>query len=131
MILKARPEWTRDFPAIDGIQKPVDTYMDDDPNGGRSEYVRKPEEEAIRSDVIEILNMDSCQFSIWIKRRRYAILQLLEHYELFASIPHLGYGAEKSRYTMCAITHVGNHLASLKHALKYLDKIEEVYHEED
>ncbi len=72
----------------------------------------------IRSDLTDILGKPEAEFREWFEPRREAVERLLHDYELFASIPHLGY--ETDPHTMSAITHVKDELQALRDGREYL-----------
>lgn len=74
-----------------------------------------------RPDIRAILALPEVEFLYWYEPRYTAALQLLQDYELFASIPHLGYPDHE--FTMEAMTHVGNHLETLQEGLRFLRAI--------
>lgn len=113
------PEWSEEYPAIDGIETKSEL---------RGEHV-KPGGRPVRSDIELILDMPEEEFNQWISERRETTSNLLKEYELFTTIPHLGYVSEQAKFNMSALTHVETHKEVLKRGLDYLDKIEQLYKE--
>ena len=74
-----------------------------------------------RSDIRAIFALPEAEFLDWFEPRYAAALQLLQDYELFASIPHLGYPDHE--LTMAAITHVEDHLEALQEGIRFLKAI--------
>ncbi len=74
-----------------------------------------------RPDIRAIFALPEAEFLDWFEPRYAAALQLLQDYELFASIPHLGYPDQE--FTMEAITHVEHHLETLQEGLRFLGAI--------
>ncbi len=64
-----------------------------------------------RPDIRAIFALPEAEFLDWYELREAAALQLIQDYELFANIPHLGYPDHE--FTMEAITHVEQHLETL------------------
>ena len=119
------PEWSSNYPAIDGIAKSPQNFDKSD----RGDIIYTPEQKPIRSDIEKILLMNSSDFIGWLSQRREATKAMLKQYELFASIPNLNYSSEEQKLDMTAFTHVKSHLSSLNEGLDYLEKIEQLYHE--
>lgn len=112
------PEYTSKYPAIDGITK-------EKRGSGRIYY---PAEKAVRPDIEAVLEMDEAQFNNWYIPKKDTTERLLEHYEIFASIPNLAYGGEKP-LKMNAITAVDLQIKAFKEGLEYLEIIKKVREE--
>lgn len=112
--ISPRPDLTDKFSALDGIAIPSDA--------GES---RLPTKREIRSDIEELFSLSDLEFNEWYTLRRVATAGLLSTYELFASIPNLGYGSEGQKYNMSSYVHVEETLNYLKESLDFLEKIKE------
>ncbi len=77
----------------------------------------------VRSDIATIACIDDAQFERWYIERRKATETLLAQYELFASIPNLGYPSEEQKLGMDAITVIGGHINAFREGLEFLDVI--------
>ncbi len=116
IVIKPLPELTDKYPAVEGIAKSAGIPTEEHPC---VHLAQNP----IRSDVLEILKLQDGIFDEWYARRKEATERELADYRLFASIPHLGYGAEEQKLDMCAYSHVKSHLQSLEEGLEFLEVI--------
>jgi hypothetical protein len=119
MTIKKHPEWTKKYPAIDGIAK------SERPSG---DYFY-PEEKAIRSDIEEILKMNDTNFNRWYNKRKVATENMLKQYEIIGSIPSLNYPFEKFQNKLTASSYISGPINVLKEGLDYLEKVKEVREE--
>lgn len=119
MAIKMHPEWTREYPAIDGIVKtmrPIGDYF-------------LPAENAIRSDIEKILKMDDTNFNSWYNSHKETAEKLLKLYSHFAEIPDLRYAGEEQKLGMDANAYIDSPINCFKEGLNYLEKIKEVRNE--
>lgn len=115
--MRERPELTEWFSAIDGIKKKERNFRRTDCNTSGQDYTRfDPSEDAIRADVLELLK--SPGFDDWYGKRKDALMEEIQKYELIGSIPYLSYPNDP--YTMTANTQLKNHIEILKQANEYL-----------
>lgn len=78
----------------------------------------------VRSDIAEIVEMDDLNFHRWYDPRKEAAQRLLKDYELFASIPHLGYDHESKKFDMAqACDSVKDQLNNYRLGLEFLEAI--------
>lgn len=109
-----RPEWTKDYPAIDGIQ----TFDEVDPDTACWKSRAKA---SIRPDLVKILNLSEKEFQYWYEPKVSAVEALLVNFEIFATIPNLSYGT--GEFGMDASTSVNDILSNLRKSRNYLTKI--------
>lgn len=76
-----------------------------------------------RPDIDKIIMQSDTDFHKWYSERKEVTERILRDYELFASIPNLGYQHENS---MEAITAVRDQIDALKKGLEYLDALSEL-----
>ncbi len=116
------PELTEHHSAIDGIAKE---------HGEHKKYHLfngQVPQNAVRSDVEQILLLEQTEFDKWYSEREQTTLDLIKRYETFASIPNLYYGTEKSKgQGMDASTVMAEHIETLKEGLEHLKIIKDVY----
>lgn len=119
-----RPELTANYCAIDGIFRSEGPLIRFDCDGDKT-GTRIPAKREIRPDIERLLSIDDREFNIWYSARKEATENLLENYELFASIPELSYGGDSQQHDMSVHTHVKYHLESLRKGLDFLARIKE------
>ncbi len=120
MKIKEYPEFSEKYPAIDGITK-----GNRPPKEGREPW--RPPENAIRSDIEEILEMDDIAFDSWYRSKKNSVLGLLNQFEILVTIPNLEYASEEFKY---GLDEGHNHLSglyeTLKKGLEYVEVIKKV-----
>lgn len=119
MTIKEHLKWTEKYPAIDGIAKSRRLSGD---------YWR-PAENAIRSDIEKILEMNDTNFNSWYTSHKETAEKLLNLYSHFAEIPNLIYGSEEQKLGMDANTHISSPIGCFKEGLDYLEMIKKVREE--
>ena len=125
MKIKQYPEFSEDYPAIDGIAK------GERPSKKEREKLREivyfsPAERAIRSDVEEILSMHGASFDSWYRSKSSSIRHLLNSLEIIITIPDLRYGSEDSKHNLDADSSVRSLYDALKRGLEYVEIIKKV-----
>jgi len=95
MEVEPRSDLSENYRAIDGIALGSAPGVRD--ANGNMQYSEP--ELAVRSDVRSVLEMGDDKFRMWYDERKEAITRQLADYELFASIPNLGYGRESQKLT--------------------------------
>lgn len=130
MKIKEHPEWSKCYPAIDGIaklQKPskeeINKILDKIPS---KRVYYKEAENAIRSDIEKILKLSDVDFHDWYHERKDATEKMLKQYEIIASIPNLRYSSESQKLGLDALCYISDTIGVLKEGLDYLEKIKEV-----
>ena len=114
--MRARPELSDFFSAIDGIKKPDRNHRETDCNTSGEMYTRyDPAQDAVRPDVLKILLLEESQFVDWFNRRWKAVNRELKRLKLMGSIPALYYGVEQ--YTL------GEANTDLKNRLELAEKM--------
>jgi len=126
MAIKKHPEWSKFYPAIDGIEKKAQ-YIKDQPYNEKILF--KKAEKPIRSDIEEILKLDNVSFSKWYNERKAAAKNLLKQYELIGSIPALACSSEHDKFDLTSNCNFNGTVNLLKEGLDYLEKIKEVREE--
>jgi hypothetical protein len=124
MKYSACPDLTKNYPAIDGIAKPERNHHRSDNNCMAEDRVYfDSAEEAIRSDVLPILDLSDAEFEHWYRERFDALTKVLKEWELIGSIPNLGWtdqpmtfgqSVTQFRYQIEGLNEALNHLVALK-----------------
>jgi len=109
LFIRKHPEYSKFYQAIDGIEN------------------RWEKKQAIRSDILELLKLDSKKFHKWYFDRKDITTELLDKYQKFCSIPRLN--VYDRNLDMSYSKEVGALLHQYKLALEYLDKIKNLYDE--
>ena len=122
MKIKEYPKFSEKYPAIDGIAK-GERPPEEERRKGLS-YL--PSENAIRSDIEEILEMSDIAFDSWYRSRKNSVLGLLNQFEILVTIPDLRYGSEKSKHGLDANAYVQDIHETLKRGLEYVKVIKKV-----
>ncbi len=137
MKTKRYPEYSEKYPAIDGIAKGERPSKEERERIMAEDYSKAIDgisylhsERAIRSDIERILGLSDEDFGVWYMERISATTNLLEMYELFASIPDLQYGSENQPYDMATSSHLGEHIKLLKRSIEYIEVIRDVKEEQ-
>lgn len=122
MKIKEYPGFSENYPAIDGIAK-----GERPPKEERREGVSYlPSENAIRSDIEKILEMDDIAFDSWYRSRKNSVLGLLNQFKMLITIPDLRYASEESKHGLDANTYVSGLHKILKEGLEYVEVIKKV-----
>lgn len=123
-----RPELTRDYPAIDGIERPLGpaTTMECKTSG---EYYpwRRPGKPAMRDDLLELLSLPPAEFNRKISDWRTVVTARLEQLRVITSVPNLR--QEQSGSTFHSYTQLSNEQQYLEEALKHLQALTDRYAE--
>jgi hypothetical protein len=121
MVYKEHPEWSGEYPAIDGIAKPDRDFREADLGG--TYYT--PAELSIRSDIEKIFQMEDEDFDGWYKERHSTSKSLLEQIKLAGDVPYLGQSSEDGKGSTIGTSHhsLRSIVESLEKSLDYLDKI--------
>lgn len=128
--MKQYPEFSKDYPAIDGIAKGERPPKEErEKIEGGADYL--PPENAIRSDVRKILDMDGGSFDSWYRSRSSSVRHLLNSLEIIITIPDLRYASEDSSHNLDANPALDNLYETLKRGLKYVEIIKKVREEQE
>jgi predicted AAA+ superfamily ATPase len=100
---KKHPEWTKEYPAINGI-----SGKDKNP---------------IRSDVLSLVELSNHDFLKWYEPKEEDLTKELQKYKNFGEIPDLVSGRETQKYTMIYHSTIEGHVKSLEEALRNLEAI--------
>lgn len=116
-FITPHPELSNKFPAIDGIVR-------EEIRHGGGKYIT-PAKDAIRSDVLEIINMGA-GFENWYAEREAVLVHEISKYVVIVDIPDLQYGPETAKYKMEANTRLKDHVETLNRALEYIRVIKTI-----
>ena len=121
MKTKQHPEFSDKYPAIDGIKKEHDGY-----DNGDHYVTRVHEQEAIRSDVLEILNLDGIKFDSWYRSKTSSLLDLLNSLRIVVKVPDLRYMSESQKLGLDASSGLKDLIETLERGLEYVEVIKKV-----
>ena len=113
-----RPDLSEKYPAIDGIikgERPPKELRKKDQS-----YF--PAEQAVRNDVLSLLELSNESFANWYHHRKVAAKKLLEALEILEEIPDLRFGAMAINMGQSSI---GKLTADLRATIDYLETIKE------